>query len=424
MANEDFLSLLKDEMKPALGVTEPGAIALACASAYKAIGGELKEIELVLDEGIFKNAYSCAIPGTDDLGNEMSAILGVIAGKPELELEVLKYIDEEDIKAAEKLRDSNIVKIKVLRDLKGIHIDSKVETDLGWGRAVIEGKHSNIVLVETNKKVIFKKQYKTNDKNAEGSFNIKEYKLSDLINFVDNVPKEDIEFTLEAIKVNEELAKSGMNGAGMNAALGLSKLLTDEVISEDVILHGQMLTGYAIDARVGGVAKEAMSISGSGSHGIIATMPLLAVAKKYNIDDDKLSRAIALSFLITIYIKEYSGRLSAFCGCAIAAGTGASVGIVYMLGGSIEQITYTINNMAANITGMICDGGNYGCSLKAITATNAAMMSAFFALKDISIPNNFGIVGQTPEETMINMGKIASPGMLETENTILDIMMK
>lgn len=423
MDTKDFISLLKEEMKPALGVTEPGAIALASAKAYEAIGGNLIKIKLILDSGIYKNCYSCAIPGTEDFGNEMAALLGVLVGKPELELEVLKDATVEDGNKARKLRDENKVEVEVKKDNIGIYIDCVVTTDKGWGRTVIQEKHANIVLVETNNGILYKKEVNINKNEEKKSYEVKNEKLIDIINFIDKVPFEDIEFVLDAVKMNKELGQYAINGAGMNVASTLSNLIKENTIANDIVLYAQTLTGYAMDSRLGGVPKPAMSISGSGSHGIIATMPIVAFAETKKISNERLARAIALSFLITIYIKEYSGRLSAFCGCAIAAGTGASSGIVYLLGGDCSQINYAINNMAGNITGMICDGGNYGCALKAVTAANVAVMSAIFALKNVSIPVNYGIVGNTAEETMRNMGKIASPGMIETENTILNIML-
>jgi len=229
--------------------------------------------------------------------------------------------------------------------------------------------------------------------------------------------------TLEAVKMNKELGQAGMKKAGMGAGVAISKLIKEHKISDDIRSYAQMLSALAVDARLGGVQKPAMSISGSGAHGIIASMPLAAVAERMEIGEEKLARAIALTYLITIYIKEYSGRLSAFCGCAVAAGTGASAGIVYLLGGNDKQIEYAINNMAANITGMICDGGNFGCALKAISGAGAAVISALFAIENVVIPNGSGIVGKTVEETMMNMGKIASPGMVQTDDVILDIML-
>ena len=422
--NKRLVEVLRKEMKPALGVTEPVAIALACSKAYQAIGGNLKRIDVVTDPGIFKNGFSCAVPGTEETGNEIAAILGVLVGVPELELEVLKNVKAEDVIKAKKLRDKGIAKVSVKRGLTEIFIDATVTTDKGVGRAVIKGMHTNIVLIEANGEIKYKAEEKEEKKEKEMESALTDLKLSDFISFVSEVPFEDIKFTLEAVKMNKELAQAGMKGAGMGSGVAMFRLIEEHKIANDIRSYAQMLTAYAVDARMGGVQKPAMSISGSGDHGIIATMPLAAVAERMRIGEEKLARAIALTYLITIYIKEYSGRLSAFCGCAVAAGTGASAGIVYLLEGSNKQVEYAINNMAANITGMICDGGNFGCALKAITGAGAAVLSAFFAMENVTIPDDSGIVGMSVEETMKNMGKIASPGMIQTDDVILDIMLK
>ncbi len=422
--NEGLVEVLKKEMKPALGVTEPVAIALACSKAYQAIGGNLKKIDVVTDPGIFKNGFSCAVPGTGEMGNEIAAILGALVGNPELELEVLKNVRAEDMVKAKKLRDEGIAKLSVKRGLTEIFIDATVTTDKGIGRAVIKGTHTNIVLVEANGRIQYKVEEKEEKKEKEMESALTNLKLIDFINFANEVSFGDIKFTLGAVKMNKELAQAGMKGAGMGSGVAISNLIKEHKIADDIRSYAQMLTAYAVDARMGGVQKPAMSISGSGDHGIIATMPLAAVADRMKIGEEKLARAIALTYLITIYIKEHSGRLSAFCGCAVAAGTGASAGIVYLLGGNDKQIGYAINNMAANITGMICDGGNFGCALKAMTGAGAAVMSALFAMENVAIPNDSGIVGRTVEETMKNMGKIASPGMIQTDDVILDIMLK
>jgi L-cysteine desulfidase len=303
-----------------------------------------------------------------------------------------------------------------------IFIDAMVTTDKGAGRATIKGKHTNIVLIEADGRVLYRQEEKTENRTNEKPLTLRDVKLTDLIKFVRNVPFEDIRFTLEAVEMNGELAQSGMNGSGMSAAAAINTLIEKRQLSEDIITAAQLYTGYAVDARMGGKARPAMSICGSGNHGIIATMPLLAISEKRNIGKEQLARAIALSYLITIYIKEHAGRLSAFCGCAVAAGTGASAAIVYLLEGTNDQIAYAINNMGGNITGMICDGGNFGCSLKAITAAGTATMCALFALNNVVIPHCNGIVGRNVEETMKNMGTVASPGMVDTDNTIVDIM--
>jgi L-cysteine desulfidase len=419
---EKITTLLREEMGPALGVTEPAAIAFATAKAYEAIGGELKVIKVIIDPGVYKNGFSCTIPGSKEMGNELAAILGVLAGDSSLELKVLKNIRSTDIEKAKILRDKKVAIINIKQGATDIYIDATVETDNGIGRAVIEKKHANIVLIEANGMLVYESKCKKNDLD-DREFDLKGFKLGDFIDYIETISFDDIKFTLKSVEMNKELAKAGMNGAGMGLGKALNELVQEKRLSDDIVSYSQILTGYAVDARMGGMSKPAMTISGSGDHGIISTMPLVAIAEKENINQEKLAKAIALSYLITIYIKEHSGRLSAFCGCAVAAGTGVSAGIVYLLGGSRKQIGYTINNMASNITGIICDGGNFGCSFKAITAASAATQSALFALKEVHIPNDSGIVGNTPEETMQNMGKIASPGMLNTDKVILEIML-
>lgn len=420
---EKVIRQIKEEMVPALGVTEPAAIALSTAKAYETIRGEVKKITVLVDEGVFKNGFSCAIPGTKEKGNEMAAALGVIAGEPSLGLKVLENITDTDITKAKNFIKDGKIEVKVKRGTANILIDATVQTDEGEGRAVIKDKHTNIVLVEKNGEEIFKKHQ---DGQASGTraFDISNLKLEDLVDIAENATYQDINFVRNAVKVNNDLAEDGKKGQGMRVGKGILDLVKEGILGNDLVTYAQMFTGLAIDARMEGVAKPAMSICGSGDHGLIATMPLIAVAEKKGIEEERLVRAIFLSYLVTMYIKAFSGRLSAFCGCAVAAGTGVSAGLCYLLGGDTEQIGYTIDNMAADITGIICDGGNFGCSFKAVTAAGAAVLSALLALKDIHIPKDSGIVGNTVEETMQNIGKIASPGMIKTNDVILDIMIK
>lgn len=416
MEADTIINLLRREMRPALGVTEPGAIAIACARAYRCIGGDLRKITLELDGGIFKNCFACAIPGTQEAGIEIAALLGVLAGDPALELEVLRPVTAAAAAEARRLRAANTVAVTVRRDHPLIFIDARVETDRGIARALIRNKHDNIVRVEANGAVLEDKETAAGPREPELS--VRGMTLAEMYDFTVLTPIQSLDFVLDATEMNRRLAKAGESGAGLGLGAALSGLGETGSLATAV----QRLTGLALDARVGGVGLPAMSIAGSGAHGIIATMPLAAAAEMAGASREELARAIILSYLVTLGIKEYSGRLSAYCGCAVAAGTGASAGMVLLLGGELLQIGCAVNNMAANITGMVCDGGNYGCSLKAVTAAGAAVLAAQLALRGITVPAGSGIVGKTPEETMQNMGRIAAPGMRETENTILDIM--
>lgn len=417
------ITQIKEEMVPALGVTEPVAIALSTAKAYEAIGGEIKKISVLVDEGVFKNGFSCAVPGTGEKGNEIAAALGVVAGDPNLGLKVLENIHGKDVLKAKEFIKEGIVDVQARRGMSDLLIEAIVETDKGKGRSVIKDKHTNVVLIEKNGEVIFEKKKKAKESESK-VFDITKLKLKDILEIAENTSYEDIDFVLDAVKVNKELAEEGKKGQGMMVGKGMSDLVEEGILGDDLVNYAQMHTGFAIDARMEGIPKPAMSICGSGDHGLIATMPLIAIAEKKGVEEKRLVRSIVLSYLVTMYIKAHSGRLSAFCGCAVAAGSGVSAGVCYLLGGNLMQIGHTIENMASNITGIICDGGNFGCSFKAVTAAGAAVLSALLALKGMHIPKDSGIVGNTVEETMQNIGKIASPGMVKTNDVILDIMIE
>ncbi|NEZ77163.1 serine dehydratase subunit alpha family protein [Clostridium botulinum] len=418
-----IINILRKEMMPGLGVTEPSSIALSSAKAYEVIGGEIKNIKIIADPGLFKNAFSCSIPGTKEVGNEMAALLGAICGDASLGLECLRKIKKEDISKAKTMLDK--IDIEIKSQTEGLYVESIVTTNNGIGRTIIRYKHDNIVLVEKNNKILYQKENTLNKSNnfsqeAIDSKKITEMKLDEIVEFVNNVNYEKIEFLLESIKMNKKLSEKGLEGLG----IGLGKLILESCNENNYELYAEALTCSAIDARVSGATVPAMTVTGSGNHGIITTLPLLAIKEKKNLNNEVLARSIALSYIINIYIKEFSGKLSAFCGCAVAAGTGVSGGICYLLGGSLKEIENTIKNMASNITGMICTGGNLACSLKANTGVKAAFLSAKMALNNIVIPNKCGIVSNSIEDTMKNIGRIAYPGMMETDKEILNIMIE
>jgi len=417
---KELLKVLKDEMKPSVGCTEPVAVALASSKAYQAVGGELTEISITTDPALFKTSRTCVVPGTNVTGYTLTAVLGILVGEPSLELEVLKRVDEKSVIKAKSWLKKGIVEVAMKEGEVGIYVEAVVRTSKGVGRAVIRSTHTNIVLVEANGKVIYKKKEGSKE---EKHFSITSLKVTDLIRFVEGIPFEDIRFVLDAVKMNQELAQEGLNGRlGMGVGANMLSLLGENKIADDPITSAQILVASATDARFGGTTKPAMSIAGSGSHGITATLPVAIMAERMGIGEEKLARAIALSLLLTIYIKTYSGRLSAFCGCAVTAAVGASAGTVYLLGGDNEQIGYAIKNMAADVTGIICDGGNFSCALKTSTGAGAAVRAALLVLKGVVIPDDIGIVGRGVEETIKNMGRISSPGMVETDKVILDIV--
>jgi L-cysteine desulfidase len=420
MEKRKLLSILKDEMKPALGVTEPISVALGAAKAYEAVGGELKSIRIVLDPALFKNGVSCAIPGTDEAGFEIAAVLGALKGDPDAGMEVLKNVKKEEVADAKSFVKRGFVTVLIKKGHNGLYVETEVKTDHGIGRTIIKNKHDHIILIEGNGKLKYSKSGK-----EKGYFNIKRLKLHDLIRFAKRIPYKDINFVMDAVEMNTKLAKEGLSGKwGINVGSNMWKLMKEGKIGNDVITLSQIYVAAATDARLGGAKLPAMSIAGSGTHGLTATLPISVVAQKLRIGKEKIARAIALSMLITIYMKTFTGRLSAFCGCSATAGSGASAGIVFMLGGDERDICNSIINMAADVSGIICDGANYGCALKTSTGVGSAFKAAFLALNGAAMPSEKGIVGRDVEQTIRNMGELSARGMLEIDSAILGIINK
>ena len=446
----ELSTLIKKDMVPALGVTEPGAISFCVAKAKSYAKGELLHLNVAMNSGMYKNAFTCGIPNSKEVGNVFAAALGYVAGNPDKGLESLANVTPADNVSAQRLIDEGKITVALSGISSRIFMEATLETTESKVLLTIRDTHTNITKIVVNGETVLEAEENDeaidrpeagiteSDKTEEGCgitesnkvaegtgttkiHSIHRYALAELVDYVNTVPLEEIEFVKEAYKVNLELFEEALKNPRTTFARQLLAMNGGEVISKDEQMTASLLCNATIEARVIGLDKPAMSITGSGAHGIIATMPLYGVYKIHGLSEEMLYRATMLSYLICTYIKEYSGRLSAFCGCAIAAGTGMACGLVYLKGGTVEQMEYTLNNMASSITGMICDGGNQGCTMKGVAACDAAFRSVAFAMKGVHIDKVHGINGNTPEETMRNMGLIASPGMVGTEKTIVEI---
>lgn len=418
-----LIQLLHDDMKPALGVTEPGAIAFATAKAREYVAGTVTQVDVVLNSGMYKNAYTCGIPQSSLVGNVYAAALGVIAGDASLGLEALSHVDDAANKGAAQMVDAGIVSVRIGAVTSDIYIEASVYSAKNYCTVTIAHAHTNIVKITVNDTVVFQADAceRPSSSNEQAPL-IHDYTLAELCDFIQTVPIKDIAGIQKAYDMNLALFKEGLHHSRTSFIKELWKLNGCQCISSDEVKTAQLLCAGAIEARVLGLDKPAMSITGSGAHGIICTMPLYAVFRISGLSEEQLLRATALSYLITMYIKEYSGRLSAFCGCAIAAGTGMACALSWMKGGDISVMQRVVSNMAGSITGMICDGGNQGCTMKGIVAVDAAFRSVQFAMAGVGIDPVHGILGKTPEETFRYMGRIASPGMTGTEQTMMDIL--
>ena len=414
--------LIKSDMKPALGVTEPGAIAFAVSTAKAHIKGTVKRVGLRLNSGMYKNAFTCGIPGTSEVGNYFAAALGAVAADPKKGLECLEGIGKAEEEAAGEMIKAGMISVSMSSITSRIFIEATVTGETSEAVVTIQDAHTNITKITENGTVVFEKEAKAAQESKEATPLIHQYTLAQMVEYVNTVSAQELDFIKEAYKVNYELLQEGLKSPKTTYGPYLLKKNGGVLVSEDERKTASLFCNGAIEARVIGLSKPAMSITGSGAHGIIATMPLYAVYKINNYTDEQLLRATALSYLVCMYIKEYSGKLSAFCGCAIAAGTGMACALAWLKGADAETMEKVINNMASSITGMICDGGNQGCTMKGIVAVDAAFDSVELAMDDVYIYNAHGINGATPEETMHNMGLIASPGMTGTEKTIVDIL--
>lgn len=420
---KELTRLILDDMRPALGVTEPGAIAFAVATAKKYVTGDVKIIRLVLNSGMYKNAFTCGIPNSSEVGNEHAAALGYVAANADKGLECLEGVKPYHNRVAKTFIKEGKVKVELGDISSRIYIFAEITTNEGFASVTIRDTHTNITQITKDGKTIFEKR--SDDQSAKENKSvplIHRYTLRKLFSYAHKVPIEEISFIRQAYNLNLALFKQSLKSRRTSFAHYLFKKNGQGIISDNEQTSASLLCNAAIEARVLGLSLPAMSITGSGAHGIIATLPLYASAQVNHYSEEQLLRATALSYLVCMYIKEYSGKLSAFCGCAIAAGTGMACGLAFLKGGTLKTLQLVIQNMASSITGMICDGGNHGCTMKGIVAVDAAFQSVNFALEGITIGNSHGINGHSPEETMRHIGMIASPGMVETEKVILKIM--
>ena len=429
----EIIELIRKEVKPALGCTEPIAVALAVAKAVeilekeKGLTGRLDKdfrIEVQVSANILKNGMGVGIPGTGMVGLPIAAALGAVCGKSTYRLEVLKDLDAASIERAKELVAQKNIKISLADTTKKLYIKAIVEIENEGKQkscSVIEDDHDNIVEIWYNGELLSSSHKESESEEQKSAL---DYKLSikEIHEFAKNIPYEKISFILESRTLNQALAEEGLRGKyGLKVGWAISLDSSREVFGNDFLSYAMCMTAAASDARMAGCTLPAMSNSGSGNQGITVTMPIIAYSHKYKVSDEELARALTLGHLVAIHIKGYLGKLSALCGCVIAS-TGAACGLIYLRGGSYENICYSIKNMIGNITGMVCDGAKEGCAMKVASGVSCALQSAVLAMENICISSVDGIIEDDIEKTIQNLGRIGSIGMQSTDNMILDIM--
>ena len=440
MEYQAILGLIHREVKPALGCTEPIAVALAVAKASEIIadncpcGADWRlhcdfRIDVAVSGNILKNGMGVGIPGTGMVGLPVAAALGAVCGQSSKGLEVLCGLTPAAVERAKALVAQKKVSISVAPTERLLYVKATVTVDGGahasaevdpHAYAIIEDDHDKIVETSFADKILMSSESGA----AAAERDTDDYSLSvkEICEFASTAAYKDIEFILDDRKLNMALAIEGLHG---NFGLNVGRTIREtqkEVFGDDFLSYAMGLTAAASDARMAGSTLPAMSNSGSGNQGITVSMPVIAYALKNGVDDEPLARALILSNLVAIHIKHYLGKLSALCGCVVAS-TGSACGIVYLQGGGYKEICAAIKNMAGNITGMVCDGAKVGCAMKVASGVSCAVQSAVLALRGTCIPSTDGIIEDDVEKTIRNIGAIGSAGMKMTDKMILDIML-
>ncbi|WP_407306997.1 serine dehydratase subunit alpha family protein [Desulfosporosinus sp. SB140] len=418
----EFLRILEKELVVALGCTEPMAIAYTAALAKKYVKGEVvSSVKVMASANVIKNAMAVTIPGAKGSGVNLAAALGVIAGDSSKGLEVLNGLTPSDVEMAKEMIKEGKICVEVAETSKKLYIEVVVATAQSYAKVVVADEHTQVVFLEANGETIINslnEDAKDDQEKKKNSF----LSIDSIWDFVQEVNLRDLGIIEKAIELNTNIGLEGLsNEYGLQVGKTIRESVRKGIFADDLITQAMALTAGASDARMSGSTLPVMSNSGSGNQGISATLPVVAVGQNLSVSNEQLIRAVTLSNLIAIHIKTKIGRLSALCG-ATASGTGASCGITYLLGGGKEEIKTAIQNMQGNVTGMFCDGAKAGCALKLSTCTSTAVQSAIMAIEGIAIQSTDGIIESTAEQTIENLGRLATQGTREMDRIILDIM--
>ncbi len=419
---ENIIALIKREVVPAMGCTEPVAVALCVARATELLGRTPERIEVALSGNVLKNAMGVGIPGTGMIGLPIAIALGALIGRSEYSLEVLRDVNDEAVQRGRSYIDQG--RITVSHDPAApskLHIDVTVHgSDDDTARAVISGAHTNFVLLRKGDRTLLDKLAEAGDSTDAGHEDV-QLDMAKVWEFATETPLDEIKFILEAKELNMAAARKSFDGEYGHA------------VGSTLIKHGRSLMGDgpllmmiahtagACDVRMAGDPMTVMSNSGSGNQGITTTMPVVSYAESIGADEEHTVRALTLSHLTSIYIKQSLGRLSALCGCVVAS-TGAAAALVYLMGGSYREATFAVKNMIANLTGMVCDGAKPACAIKVSTGVSSALISAILAMNDRCVTSTEGIVDDDIDTTIHNLTSIGRDAMTETDHLVLKIM--
>ncbi|MGL4519354.1 MAG: serine dehydratase subunit alpha family protein [Phocaeicola sp.] len=418
---EQLIALIKREVVPATGCTEPVAVSLCVAKATELLGKQPDRIEVKLSANILKNAMGVGIPGTGMIGLPIAVALGAIAGKSAYQLEVLKEVTPEAVEKGKKMIDNQQISIALK---EGIEEKLYIETSCYAGQeeasAIIAGTHTHFVYLSQGHSILLQEEL---SQRKEAQQEEVELTLRKVHEFATTSPLEELSFILESKTLNKraaEISLQGEYGHQLGRILGESQR-NQQILGNNTFTHILSYTSAACDARMGGAMIPVMSNSGSGNQGITATLPVVVFAEEQGNSEEELIRALILSHLTVIYIKQQLGRLSALCGCVVAA-TGSSCGITYLMGGNYEKVSFAVQNMIANLTGMICDGAKPSCALKLSSGVSTALLSAILAMENKCVTSVEGIIQDDVDKSIKNLTRIGTEAMNETDRMVLEMM--
>lgn len=422
LINKELINIVKEDSTKAVGCTEPVAVAYAANVGSEYIDkSNVEKIEVLCSKNIFKNGKSVKIPNTGDHGLDLAASLGAFTSKTTSPLLVFSNLSDETIKRSKDFVKDGKVTVNYIDHVPDVYVELIIYTADDSVKVIISHSHSNIVKIIKNDEVIYDNPY---DNNKGDKISIKDMSFEELGQIVRYMDYDDIAFVLEGVEVNLNAANEGLEGYGLELGKKLKELKDAKILPDNFVTDTRILTAAAADMRMGGGALPIMTSGGSGNQGVGVVLPIYIVAKRENLDDESLARGLFFAHIINRYVKEYSGKLSGLCGCAIGAAIGASAGIAFMLGGSEEEIEGACTNVFANLTGIVCDGAKESCSMKLSTSAEESVIAAYLALNGVVTDANVGIVGDSIEETIINIGKLSHLGFSQTDKVMLDIIDK
>lgn len=415
-----IISLIKREVIPAIGCTEPVSVALCVAKATETLGCKPESIQVWLSTNVLKNAMGVGIPGTGMVGLPIAVALGALIGRSCYQLEVLRDCDPQAVESGKRYIDEKRICIGLKQDIPDkLYIEVECSSGNDRSKVIIAGGHTDFVYIERNSEILLNKTATDTSTCDEPACCLN---LKRVYDFALTAPLDEIRFLLDAAEINKQAAESSFQG---DYGHGLGKMLRGEnecrVMGDNAFSRILSYTSAACDARMAGAMIPVISNSGSGNQGISATLPVMIYAEETGKTEEELIRALALSHLTVIYIKQNLGRLSALCGCVVAA-TGSSCGITWLMGGDYTRVSYAVQNMVANLTGMICDGAKPSCSLKVASGVSTAVLSALMAMENKCVTSVEGIVDEDVDQSIRNLTLIGAKGMEETDKLVLEIM--